>query len=95
MAIKQDFTRQVEGQVAVWQAQIKDYQERLAQAGSMARSDYERGLSTLRENAERASQLLGKVREANEAAWTDMQSASQRALAQLQQGWADALKRFQ
>jgi hypothetical protein len=95
MAIKQDFTQQVENQLAVWQAQIKDYQERLAQAGAQAKTDYEKGLATLRQNTEQANQLLGKVREANEAAWKDMQTASQSALAQLQQGWADALKRFQ
>jgi hypothetical protein len=35
------------------------------------------------------------VRDANEAAWKDMQDASAKALAQLQQGWAAALKRFQ
>jgi len=95
MAIKQDFTQQVENQLAVWQAQIKDYQERLAQAGAQAKTDYEKGLATLRQNTEQANQLLGKVRDANEAAWNDMQTASQSALAQLQQGWADALKRFQ
>ena len=95
MAIKQDFTQQVESQVAVWQGQIKDYQERLTQAGAQAKADYEQGLATLRQNAEQGQQLLGKVKDANEAAWSDMQTASQKALAQLQQGWADALKRFQ
>ena len=34
MALKQDFTEQLQGQIAVWQGQIKDYQERLAQAPS-------------------------------------------------------------
>jgi hypothetical protein len=33
MALKQDFAGQLQGQIAVWQGQIKDYQERLGQAG--------------------------------------------------------------
>ena len=35
------------------------------------------------------------VRGANEAAWKDMVSASQAALAEMQKGWADAVARFQ
>ena len=31
---------------------------------------------------------------ANEAAWKDMVSASQKAFAELQRGWADAVSRF-
>ena len=95
MALKQDFAEQLQGQIAVWQGQIKDYQERLGQAGAQAKADYEKAIATLRDNAEQASKLLGQVREANESAWKDMQAASEKALAQLQQGWAEALKRFQ
>jgi hypothetical protein len=31
---------------------------------------------------------------ANETAWKDMQTATQKAFAELQKGWADALSRF-
>jgi hypothetical protein len=34
------------------------------------------------------------VQAANEAAWGDMQSATQKALVELQRGWQDALSRF-
>jgi len=34
MALKEDFTKQVEGQIAAWQGQIKDYQARMAEAGT-------------------------------------------------------------
>ena len=95
MALKQDFTEQLQGQIAVWQGQIKDYQERLGQAGTQAKADYETGLAQLKSNADEAGKLLGQTRDASEAAWKDMQAASSKALAQLQQGWADALKRFQ
>jgi hypothetical protein len=95
VALKQDFTQQLQGQVAVWQSQIKDYQERLGQAGAQAKADYEKSIATLRDNAEQATKLLDQVRDANESAWKDMQAASSKALAQLQQGWAEALKRFQ
>jgi hypothetical protein len=94
MALKQDFAKQIENQVAVWQAQIKEHQERLGQAGAEARANYEKAIAQLRENAEEGNKLLQKVREANEGAWKDMQVASQRSLEQLQKGWADALKRF-
>jgi hypothetical protein len=94
MALKQEFAKQIEGQLAVWQAQIKDHQERMGQAGAEARANYEKAIAQLRENAEQANKLLSQVREANEGAWKDMQAASQRSLEQLQKGWADALKRF-
>ena len=94
MALKQEFVKQIENQVAVWQAQIKEHQERLGQAGADARTNYEKAIAQLRENAEEGNKLLKKVREANEGAWKDMQTASQRSLEQLQKGWADALKRF-
>ena len=44
--------------------------------------------------AEEARKLLEKVQAANEAAWSDMRSASQKALVELQRGWEDALSRF-
>ena len=38
--------------------------------------------------------MLAQVQQASEAAWKDVHSANQKALEQLQKGWADALKRF-
>ena len=84
MALKQDFTKQLEGQLAAWQGQIKDYQERMAQAGAQlgeqAKADYEKGLAQLKANADEASKLLAQARDASEAAWKDMQAASSKAL---------------
>ena len=34
MAVKQDFAKQLESQIAVWQAQIKEHQDEMAQAGA-------------------------------------------------------------
>ena len=99
MALKEDFTKQLEGQIAAWQGQIKEYQERMAEAGAkvgeQAKAEYEKGLAQLQANTEEAGKLLAQAREASEGAWKDMQSASSKAFAQLQQGWADALKHFQ
>ena len=99
MTLKQDFTQQLEGQLASWQGQIKEYQERMAQTGTQlgeqAKVEYEKGLAQLKASAEETGKLLAQAREANEAAWKDMQTASSKAFAQLQQGWAEALKRFQ
>lgn len=98
MAIKQDFAQQLERQIAVWQAQIKEHQEKLAtagaQAGTEAKAGYERSVAALREQAEAAGKLLAQTRDASEAAWKDIHAASSKAFEQLQQGWADALKRF-
>jgi hypothetical protein len=94
MALKQEFAIQIENQIAVWQAQIKDHQERLGQAGVEARANYEKAVATMRENVEQANRLLAQVREAQEGAWNDMQSASHKAFERLQKGWADALGRF-
>lgn len=99
MALQQDFTKQLEGQIAAWQGQIKDYQERMAQAGAQlteqAKADYEKGLAQLKASADDAGKLLAQTRDASAGAWQDMQAASSKAFVQLQQGWADALKRFQ
>ena len=38
--------------------------------------------------------MLQQVREANEQAWSDMQSATQKAFAELQKGWGEAINRF-
>jgi predicted nucleotide-binding protein (sugar kinase/HSP70/actin superfamily) len=94
MSSKQDFAAQVKAQSEVWQAQIKDYREQLKQTGATAKADYERLVSQMRGKAEEASSLFNQVEKANDAAWKEMQSAQQRALAELQKGWADALSRF-
>ncbi len=94
MPLKQEFAKQIEGQIAVWQAQIRDHQERLAQAGAEARANYEKAIAGMRENVEQANRLLAQANEAQEGAWKDMEVASQSALEQLQKGWADALRRF-
>jgi hypothetical protein len=44
--------------------------------------------------ADEARKLAEQVRSANEAAWKDMVTASQKAFAELQKGWADAVSRF-
>ena len=94
MALKQDFQQIVEKQLAVWQEQTKEYQERLAHAGADARAQLEKAMAAMRDNTEQAKRLLGQVQGASESAWKDMQSASQKAFAQIQEGWANALKRF-
>jgi len=94
MALKQDFAEQLRQQIKVWQAQIQQYQTHLSKAGTQARANYEKGIAELRTNAEKAGYLLAKVQHADEAAWKDMQAASQRAFEQLQKGWVDALARF-
>ncbi len=94
MSLKQDFAKQIESQIAVWQAQIRDHQDRLSQAGAEAKANYEKAIAGMRENVEQANRLLAQSREAQEGAGKDMQVASQSALEQLQKGWADALRRF-
>jgi len=94
MALKQDFSEQLQHQIDAWQAQIKEYQSQIGKAGVQARAQYESGIAQLQANAEEAGQLLEKVRHANEAAWNDMQAASQTAFERLQKGWQDAVGRF-
>jgi hypothetical protein len=94
MALQQEFARQIEQQIAVWQAQIKDHQERVAEAGAKAGAETEKAIAAMRENVEQAGKLLAQAREAQENAWKDVQAASQSAFERLQKGWADALGRF-
>jgi hypothetical protein len=41
-----------------------------------------------------AMKMFERVQAANESAWKDMQTANQKAFAELQKGWAEALSRF-
>jgi uncharacterized coiled-coil DUF342 family protein len=92
--MKQNFADQLKAQSDVWKAQVKDYQERLEQMGEKAREDYKKAMEQMEAKAEEARKMAERVRGANEAAWTDMVSASQKAFAELQRGWAEAVGRF-
>ena len=94
MALKQDMAQQIQAQIGVWQAQIKEHQERMAQAGEAARANHEKAVAAMRENTEKATKLLNDVRQVQEAAWKDMQATSQKAFEGLQKAWAEALGRF-
>ena len=39
--------------------------------------------------------MFERVHAAKETAWKDMQTATQKAFAELQKGWAEALSRFE
>jgi hypothetical protein len=92
--IKNDFAEQLRAQADVWRAQLKDYQQQAEQASDKVRADYKAAVAQLEKQSEEARKLLEKVQAANEAAWGDMQSATQKALVELQRGWQDALSRF-
>lgn len=94
MTIKQDFADQLKAQSDLWKAQVKDYQERLDETGEKARGDYQSAMAEMEAKAEEARKLAEKVRNANEAAWKDMVTASQKAFVELQRGWVDAVSRF-
>ena len=92
--MKENFADQLKAQSEVWKAQLKDYRERLEQMGEKSREDYKKAMEQMEGNAEEAHKMAEQIRGANEAAWKDMFSASQKALAELQKGWADAVSRF-
>jgi hypothetical protein len=94
MALRQDFAEQVKAQTEVWRGQIKTYQEQMEQAGAKAMADYKKAMAQMEAKAEEARQLAEQVQSANEIAWKDMQSATAKAFAELQKGWADAISRF-
>ena len=98
MSLKQSFADQVKAQSEVWKAQIKDFQEQLEQASdkSQAKSqaEYTKMVAQLQEKTEEAMKMFERVQAANESAWKDMQTANQKAFAELQKGWAEALSRF-
>jgi len=92
--MKNNFADQLKAQSDVWKAQVKDYQERVEQMGEKAREDYKKAMKQMEAKAEDARKMAENVRGANEAAWKDMVSASQKAFVELQKGWADAVGRF-
>ena len=93
--MKQNFADTLKAQSDVWKAQVKDYQEHFEQVGEKAREDYKKAIAQMEAKAEEARKMAESVRSANEAAWKDMFGASQKAFAELQKGWADAVSRFQ
>ena len=95
MTLKQNFADQLKAQSEIWQAQTKDYQERLEQASEQARIEYKKAVEKMQSTAEEARKLAETTSSANEAAWKDMVAANQKAFAELQRGWADAVSRFQ
>jgi len=95
MTPKQNFAEQIKAQSDIWRAQAKDYQERLEQAGEQARAEYKKAIEQMEAKIQDAAKLAEQVRGANEAAWKDMVTASQKAFAELQRGWAEAVSRFQ
>ena len=95
MTLKQNFAAQLKAQSDIWRAQAKDYQERLEQAGEQARGEYKKAMEQMEAKIQDAAKLAEQVRGANEAAWKDMVTASQKAFAELQRGWAEAVSRFQ
>jgi hypothetical protein len=95
MTLKQNFAEQLKAQSDIWRAQAKDYQERLQQAGEQARAEYKKAMEQMEAKIQDAAKLAEQVRGANDAAWKDMVTASQKAFAELQRGWAEAVSRFQ
>jgi hypothetical protein len=94
MTLQQDFAEQVKAQTEVWRGQIKAYQERMEQAGAQAMAEYKRAMEQMEAKSEEARRLAEQVQTANESAWKDMQTATAKAFAELQKGWADAISRF-
>jgi flagellar hook-basal body complex protein FliE len=95
MTLKQNLAEQLKAQSDIWRAQAKDYQERLEQAGEQARAEYKKAMEQMEAKIQDAAKLSEQVRSANEAAWKGMVIASQKAFAELQRGWAEAVSRFQ
>ncbi len=89
------FADQLKAQREIWRAQAKEYQDRMQQAGEQARAEYKKALEQMEAKIQEGMQLAERVRSANEAAWKDMVAANQRAFAELQRGWAEAISRFQ
>ena len=94
MALQQDFAEQVKAQTEVWRGQIKTYQDQMEQAGAKAVADYKKAMAQMEAKAEEVRRLAEQVHSASETAWKDMQSATAKAFAELQKGWADAISRF-
>ena len=94
MPLQQDFAEQVKAQTEIWRSQIKAYQEQMEQAGTRALTEYKRAMEQMEEKAEEARRLAEQIQSANETAWKDMQTATAKAFAELQKGWADAISRF-
>ena len=95
MTLKQNLAEQLKAQSDIWRAQAKDYQERLEQAGEQARAEYKKAMEQMEAKIQDSAKLAEQVRSANEAAWKDMVTATQKAFAELQRGWAEAGSRFQ
>jgi uncharacterized coiled-coil DUF342 family protein len=93
--MKDSFADTLKAQSDIWTTQVKEYQDRVGQMSDKTRNDYKKAMEEMESKAEEARKMADHVRGANEAAWKDMMSASQKAFVELQRGWADAVARFQ
>ena len=73
------FADKLKVQSEEWQSNVKEYQARLAAMGDKAHEDYKKAVEQMQAKANEARALAEKVRNANEAAWNDTVTASQKA----------------
>ena len=94
MALKQDFAQQIEQQIAVWQAQIKDYQERMARLAQRRSANYEKAIAPAARQYRAGEQAAAPGPRRQRDCLEGHAGSLAEALERLQKGWADALERF-
>ena len=93
MTLKQNLAEQLKAQSDIWRAQVKGLSGALGTDGRAGSHEYKKAMEQMEAKTEDAAKLAEQVRSANEAAWKDMVTASQKAFAELQ-GAGRTLSRF-
>jgi hypothetical protein len=95
MFTQNEFIVQTQKLIENWQTQLEEYNKSLTNSEVQTKANFDEIVGQLEESISQAQTMVEQAQVANEKAWSDMESATQNALDQIQQGWQKAMSRYQ
>ncbi|MDP7626124.1 MAG: hypothetical protein QF493_14415 [Rhodospirillales bacterium] len=94
MFTQNEFIVQTQKLIENWQTQLEEYNKSL-KTEVQTKANFDEIVGQLEESISQAQTMVEQAQAANVKAWSDMESATQNALDQIQQGWQKAMSRYQ
>jgi recombinational DNA repair ATPase RecF len=95
MFTQNEFIVQTQKLIENWQTQLAEYNKSLTNSEVQTKANFDEIVGQLEESISQAQTMVEQAQAANVKAWSDMESATQNALDQIQQGWQKAMSRYQ
>ena len=93
MFTQNEFIVQTQKLIENWQTQLEEYNKSL-KTEVQTKANFDEIVGQLEESISQAQTMVEQAQAANVKAWSDMESATQNALDQIQQGWQKAMSRY-